>query len=206
MKSHYLLAGTFLLFFSCFDSVQAQSLKKLLNSSSVQNAVTAVTGGQNLSVRALTGTWTYVTPSVELKSDNALSNIAGSVASEELEKKMKDLCSKIGVEPGLFNYTFHADSTFTSVVKGKTLKGTYQPNPEAKTIELHFGRFGDYKLTTMTAHATLSANQLSLLFEADKLLDFLSTLGTLSNNNSLQLVSQLAQQYDGMRLGFELKK
>ncbi|MEG1188028.1 MAG: DUF4923 family protein, partial [Bacteroidales bacterium] len=53
-------------------TAEAQSLKNLLNSSAVKDAVTAVTGGKTLSATNLAGTWTYVTPTVKLESDNVL--------------------------------------------------------------------------------------------------------------------------------------
>ena len=47
---------------------------------------------------------------------------------------------------------------------------------------------------------------MSLLFDADKLLKFLSTVATLTNSRSVKAITKLANEYDGMLLGFELKK
>lgn len=186
--------------------VYGQSLKDILNSSAVKDAVTSVTGGKKLSVENLAGTWTYVKPAVQLEGDNALKNIAGSVASSEMEKKLKEYCAKVGIVENMFNYSFKNDSTFTSVLKGRTLKGTYSLNADEKTIELHYGKSGNFKMTTLTAHVVLSNDQLSLLFNTDKLLDFLTKLSAVSKNNTLQTLNKLASQYDGMQMGFELKK
>lgn len=186
--------------------VQAQSLKDILNSSAVKDAVTAVTGGKQLSVENLAGTWTYVNPAIQLEGDNALKNVAASVAASEIEKKLNEYCAKIGIEAGAFNYTFNADSTFTSQLKGRTLNGTYSFNAEEKTIELKYGKLSKLNLATMTAYVVLSDNQLSLLFNVDKLLDFLTKLSSLSDNTALQTINKLASEYDGMKLGFELSK
>ena len=186
--------------------VQAQSLKDILNSSAVKDAVTAVTGGKQLSVENLAGTWTYVNPAIQLEGDNALKNVAASVAASEIEKKLNEYCAKVGIEAGAFNYTFNADSTFTSQLKGRTLNGTYSFNAEEKTIELKYGKLSKLNLATMTAYVVLSDNQLSLLFNVDKLLDFLTKLSSLSDNTALQTINKLASEYDGMKLGFELKK
>ena len=70
--------------------IQAQSLKDILNSKTVQNAVTAVTGGQKMSMDNLVGTWTYSQPSVQLEGDNVLKDITGSVAATEAEKKLQE--------------------------------------------------------------------------------------------------------------------
>ena len=186
--------------------VQAQSLKDILNSSAVKDAVTAVTGGKQLSVENLAGTWTYVNPAIQLEGDNALKNVAASVAASEIEKKLNEYCAKVGIEAGVFNYTFNADSTFTSQLKGRTLNGTYSFNAEEKTIELKYGKLSKLNLATMTAYVVLSDNQLSLLFNVDKLLDFLTKLSSLSDNTALQTINKLASEYDGMKLGFELSK
>lgn len=183
-----------------------QSLKDILNSSAVKGAVTAVTGGKSLTVENLAGTWTYVNPAIQLEGDNALKNVAASVASSEMEKKMKEYCVKVGIIEGAFNYTFNTDSTFTSVLKGRTLKGTYSFNADDKTMEMRYGKIGKSKMTTMTAHVVVTNDQLSLLFNADKLLDFLTKLSAVSKNTTLQTLNKLASQYDGMMMGFELKK
>ncbi len=183
-----------------------QSLKDLLNSSAVKDAVTSVTGGKKLTVENLAGTWTYTNPAVQLEGDNALKNVAGSVAAGELEKKLKTFWAKVGIVEGMFNYVFNNDSTFTNALKKKTLKGTFSVNPDEKTVELKYALGGKLKVTTLTAHVVISGDELSLLFNADKLLDFLSKISSISDNTTLKMVNKLASEYDGMMLGFELKK
>ena len=143
----------------------------------------------------------------ELEGDNALKNVAGSLAATEAEKKMKEYCAKVGIVEGVFNYVFNSDSTFTSALKRGSLKGTYSVNPEDKTVTLRY-TVGNKKLTvsTLTAHVVLSGNELTLLFNADKLLKFLSTVSSISSNTTLKAINKLASEYDGMMLGFDLKK
>lgn len=183
-----------------------QSLKDLLNSSKVKDAVTSVTGGKKLTVQNLEGTWTYTNPAVKLEGDNALKNVAGSVAAGELEKKLKTYCAKVGIIEGMFNYAFNTDSTFTNALKKKTLKGTYSVNAEEGTVELKYALGGKLKVTTLTAHVVIAGDELSLLFNADKLLDFLTKISSISDNTTLKMVNKLASEYDGMMLGFDLKK
>ena len=191
MRKNWILGVAVCGILSVSDSVYGQSIKDILNSAAVKDAVTAVTGGKKLTVENLAGTWTYVNPAIQLEGDNALKNVAASVASSEMEKKLKDYCAKVGIIEGAFNYTFNTDSTFTSVLKGRTLKGTYSFNADDKT---------------MTAHVVVTNDQLSLLFNADKLLDFLTKLSAVSKSTTLQTLNKLASQYDGMMMGFELKK
>ena len=198
MKKNWILGMAVCGILSVSDSAYGQSIKDILNSAAVKDAVTTVTGGKKLTVEKLAGTWTYVNPAIQLEG--------ASVASSEMEKKLKDYCAKIGIIEGAFNYTFNTDSTFTSVLKGCTLKGTYSFNADDKTMELHYGKIGKSKLTTMTAYVVVTNDQLSLLFNADKLLDFLTKLSAVSKNTTLQALKKLASQYDGMMMGFELKK
>ena len=189
------------------SEAQAQSWMDIFNSETLKKVVTSVTGGQTLSAASLQGTWTYVDPAVQMKGDNALKQVAGSVATTELEKKLKEQCAKVGIEEGLFNYTFNADSTFTSSLKKGTLNGTYSVDPEAKTVTLTY-KAGKtcFALYTMTAEAELLGDNLTLLFNADKLLAFMTKVAELSSNSTLQSLSKLANEYDGVMLGFDLKK
>lgn len=188
-------------------NMKGQSLKDILNSSAVKNAVTSVTGGKAVTFENLQGTWMYVNPALQLEGDNALKNVAGSLAATEAEKKMKEYCAKVGIVEGVFNYVFNSDSTFTSALKRGSLKGTYSVSPEDKTVTLRY-MVGNKKLTvsTLTAHVVLSGNELTLLFNADKLLKFLSTVSSISSNTTLKAINKLASEYDGMMLGFDLKK
>lgn len=188
-------------------NMKGQSLKDILNSSAVKNAVTSVTGGKAVTFENLQGTWMYVNPALQLEGDNALKNVAGSLAATEAEKKMKEYCAKVGIVEGVFNYVFNSDSTFTSALKRGSLKGTYSVSPEDKTVTLRY-TVGNKKLivSTLTAHVVLSGNELTLLFNADKLLKFLSTVSSISSNTTLKAINKLASEYDGMMLGFDLKK
>lgn len=188
--------------------VYGQSLKDLFNSATVKNAVTAVTGGKKLNIENLAGTWTYVNPAIQLEGDNALKNVAASLAATEAEKKMKEYCAKVGIVEGIFNYTFQNDSTFTNTLKKGSLNGTYALDADTKTLFLNYtlGKKKKRTLTTLTAQVVVTHDQLTLLFNADKLLKFLSVVSSVSNSSTLQAINKLAEQYDGMLLGFDLKK
>ena len=188
-------------------SAQAQSLKDILNSETVQKVVSSVTGGQSVTATSLQGTWTYVDPAVQLGSDNTLKQIAGAAATTELEKKLKEQCTTVGIVEGVFNYTFNADSTFTSALKRGSLKGTYSVNEADKTIAFTYtAGTSNRAIYTLTASTVLAGDNLALLFNADKLLTFLTKVASLTSNSTLQSLSQLAEQYDGLMLGFDLKK
>ncbi len=188
-------------------NVKGQSLKEFLKSSAVKDVVTAVTGGKSLTVENIQGTWTYTNPAIKLEGENKLKNVAGNLAAAEVEKKMKEYCAKIGIVEGVFNYTFNSDSTFTSDLKRGSWKGTYSLNEEEKTITFNYtiGKRG-IKISTLVAHVIISGDELTLLYNADKLLKFLNTLSSISNSTTLHAVNKLMNNYDGMMLGFDLKR
>ena len=97
----------------------AQDLKSIL--SGVANAVANKVTGESAS---LTGTWAYVGPDCKFESDNLLAKAGGEVAAKQVEDKMSGVLEKLGFKEGT-TYTFNADSTYTSVVGGKTVNGTY---------------------------------------------------------------------------------
>lgn len=185
----------------CSVNIQAQDLKSILT-----GVVNAVSGKGSLTETDLTGTWNYVSPDCKFDSDNLLAKAGGEVAAKQVEEKMAEVLAKTGFTEGC-TYTFNADSTYTSTVKGRTTKGTYSYNAETKELTMKT-RLG-IKLTAVTAQG-LAKNKMSLLFKADKLMTLLQTvggvLGNKSSDSTINTAVSLLNQYDGLRIGFELEK
>ena len=182
-------------------AVEFRSFSKTAGFTGVRCGYTVVP--KELTAANLTGTWEYVSPAVMLEGDNALKNVAGNVAAGEVEKKLQSYCDKIGLKAGTFSYTFNDDNTFTCLFKGKTLKGTYTLQESDKTIQL---KYGNLKLANISAQVVLTQDELALLFNADKLLDFLGKLSAVSGSATLQAVNKLTDQYEGFKVGLQLKK
>ncbi|MFI3281355.1 MAG: DUF4923 family protein [Rikenellaceae bacterium] len=201
-KTIFFIASMILLFGS--TALKAQSISDLFSSTSVTDVVASVTGGTTLSSSNVTGEWNYVSPAVELSSDSVLTSAAGAVATSQIESELSDLCTKVGIEPGTFAFVFNDDLTFTSNVKSRDLSGTYTIDSTNSQITLKYSALGTISIGTLTADTTLIGDSMSLLFNADKLLSLISAIGSISSNESVQLLSSLAEQYDGVKLGFEL--
>lgn len=189
-------------------SVEAQTLKDLLKkaagSSAVQEVVESVTG---ISLQAdIKGTWDYSGVAVKLVSEDLLKSAAAGVAAGQVEDKLDGYVQKIGIKPGAFGFTFSDDNTFTTTFKGKNIPGTYTLDEQAKTLTLTYGKTSFMKGFTMTATVNITTSQLDLMFNADKLLDFIGKVSATSKNTTLSAISAVAEQYDGMKLGFELTK
>ena len=174
---------------------RAQSLKDLLNKENIEKVVNAVTGKSTASME---GTWIYTGSAIEFESDNLLQKAGGSVAAGAAESKLNEQLAKVGIKEGQMSFTFNADSTFTAKVGAKSIKGTYSYDTSTQHVNLKF-----MKLIPLSA--CTSAN-MDLLFNSDKLLKLITLISSKSNNTTLKTIGSLANSYDGMMLGFALKK
>lgn len=188
--------------FGVVNNVQAQSWKDIFNTENISKAVDAVkeiTGTNTVS--SITGTWTYSGSAVAFESDNLLNKAGGVAAASTVENKLDTQLSKVGIKAGVTRFTFEEDGSFTSVVGKRTLKGTYTYDSSTSTVNLKYAG-----LIGMNAAVTGSSNSISLLFDADKLLQFITFLGSKVNNTTIKAITSIAETYDGMKLGMEMKK
>lgn len=191
----------------CTSAINAASFSSLVSSSTVQSVVSAVTSSStSITTSSIAGTWTYSGTAVELESDNFLTSAAGSLATSTVESKLDDYCSKVGILAGTFSFTFGSDNSFSCTCSGKSLSGTYALNTDGDQITLNFTAVSSVSLGSMDANISLSSGNLLILFQADKLLELISTVSSVSDNSSLQTINSLLSNYDGVQLGFDLAK
>ena len=130
----------------------------------------------------------------------------GEVAAKQVEEKMSGVLEKLGFKEGA-TYTFNEDSTYTSVIGGKTVNGTYSYNADTKELTMKT-RLG--LKVNATVSKGLTGNTMSLLFKADKLMSLAQTItgavASKSSNSAVSTANSLLSQYDGLQLGVELKK
>jgi len=184
------------------SNAQAQSWKDIFSSENISKAVDTVkevTG--TAKIADITGTWSYSGSAVSFDSDNLLNKAGGTVAASTVESKLDTQLAKVGIKAGATSFTFNEDGTFTSVLGKRTVKGTYTYDSSASTINLKFSG-----LVGMDAAVSGSSNTMSLLFDADKLLQFITFLGNKVNNTTIKSITALAESYDGMKLGMEMKR
>ena len=198
MKKSFLPIAFIAVFMLMATNSQAQSWSDLLNKDNISKVVNAITGKNTVD---MTGTWVYTGSAIEFESDNLLMKAGGAAAATMAENKLNEQLSKIGIKDGQMSFTFNADSTFTSTVGKKTLKGTYSYNASTKQVDLKY-----LKLLNLHAKVNCSSSSLELLFNSDKLLKLMAFIGSKSSSTALKTVSSLAENYDGMMLGFQLSK
>lgn len=177
---------------------QAQSLKDLFNKENIEKVVNTVTGKSTASME---GTWVYTGAAIEFESDNLLQKAGGAVAATAAEKKLNEQLAKVGIKEGQLSFTFNADSTFNAKLGARSLKGTYSYNASTQMANLKFVKF-----IGLNAKVNCTSSNMDLLFNSDKLLKLITLLSSKSGNSTLKTISSLAGSYDGMMLGFSLKK
>lgn len=185
---------------SC-ETSNAQDLKSII--SGVANAIT---NGKSVSSSSLEGTWNYAGADCKFSSDNLLSKAGGEVVANQIEEKMESILSKLGFDENS-SYTFNDDNTFSSTINGHTTSGTYSYDSSTNELEMK-SKLG-LTVTAEVSQSLLSSGKISLLFNADKLMSLFQTVsGTLGSSSSslLSTANSLLENYDGLQLGFELKK
>ncbi|WP_303181880.1 DUF4923 family protein [uncultured Butyricimonas sp.] len=187
-------------------SGNAQSWKDILNSSAVKDVVNTLTGNV-IKFSDLQGNWNYVEPACKMTSDDKLKEVGGTLMSSALEKKITTVYTKAGIVPGKFSYTFNSDSTFTNVIGKKTLKGTYSLDEKNKVLVLSYKLGNAFTVKRTEVQLAKSGEQISMLFNVDGLMKFVKVLSSMmKKSDSSSSLSSLLEGYDGMLLGFEMKK
>ena len=127
----------------------------------------------------------------------------GTLATQTIEPKLQSAYDFVGIKAGSCSYSFKADNTFTMVVGKRTLTGTYTYTAEDNKLVMEFNTTL-LKLGTMTGYAFITADGLDIVHDCQRLFDFLKALGT--KTSLLSGVSKVVENYDGMMIGFSLKK
>ena len=180
-------------------SAQAQDWKSIL--SGIANTVTEKVTG--VSTFSLEGTWNYVGPDCKFESENLLAQVGSEIAAQKVETEMSSILSKIGFKEGV-SYVFNSDGTYTSTVNGRTTQGTY--TYDSNTNELTLKTTLGVTFNATVSRSVENSNNISLLFNADKLMSLAQTVSSALKSSSTSTLSTILGQYDGMKIGFELTK
>ena len=185
--------------------------------SAVVNVLGSLLGNSlALSAEAIEGTWSYEGVACILESENALSEIGGTVVTGQLEAKMDGMLSKVGIKPGNCSFVFNKDGACTILVGKYTIDGTYTLVPEEKVMNLSFM----YGKLNLKANVAYEIQNLNIVFKADKLLNFIKSVTSALSNNAtgeqLQQLNSISQTaatlgtllnaYDGMMLGAKMTR
>ena len=171
-----------------------------MSNGSVINAISSVIGLDKVSAKNLIGSWKYNTPGCAFTSENLLAKAGGEVAAAQIEEKLLPYYQKVNISSSNTFITFNQDGTFSSKIAGTSFSGTYTFDEASQQIKLKG------MLLSINCYAKREVNGISILFEAKKLLTVLQTMAALSGRADLQTIGDLSKQYDGVRVGFDMKK
>jgi hypothetical protein len=107
---------------------------------------------------------------------------------------------KVGVNAQNTYATFNEDGTFTAAIAGKKFSGTWTLDEQNAKVTMKT------LLLTINCYAKRESGGISLLFESKKLLNVLQLIASMSGNSTLSTIGDLSKNYDGVRLGFDLRK
>lgn len=173
-----------------------------LLTSSLGNLLGALTGGSTVSQSDLIGTWKYKGADCVFKTENFLMKAGGEVAATQVETKVNEYLTKFGLTGSQFAFTFNQDGTYTAIIKGRTLQGNYSFDAQSSKVTLTYLN----GLGTISPQVAKNGNTISLLYEADALMNFLTKISANSTNTTISTLSTLLKSYDGMLIGWELQK
>ena len=150
--------------------------------------------------KQLIGTWRYKGPGCAFSSEQALAKAGGEVAAVQIEEKLKPYYDNLKISEANTWFTFNEDKSFKGQVAGKSVSGTYTLNEKDGQIALKTLLF------SINGYTKREIGGISLLFESKKLLTIFQTLAALSGNQTMEGIGEISKNYDGVRLGFDLKR
>ena len=175
-------------------------LQTMGSGGTVGNIFTSVIGLDKVSEKGLIGTWRYNGPGVAFTSENLLAKAGGEVAATKIEQELTPYFQQAGLTTQNTSVVFNEDKTFKATIAGKSFSGTWCFDEATAKVTLQ------RLLLSVNCYAKREYGGIALLFESKKLLTVLQVLATLSGNSTAQKVGDLSKNYDGIRLGFDMKK
>ena len=144
--------------------------------------------------------WKYSKPGCAFTSENLLAKAGGEIAANKVEEKLEDYYKKFGFCSSNTYFTFNTDGTFSAKIDGKAWNGNYTFDEKTHAIQMKG------LLLSASGYATKTTNGISLLFDQKKLLNLIKALSAFKSSSTLSAVGNIANNYDGMRIGFEMTK
>lgn len=182
-------------------TVSAQTSGKSGLASTIGNLLEGIFTKSDLQVSDLVGEYESTGPAVTFKSDNFLQKAGGIAGAAALETKLQPYYEQYG----LIGMPFKVDGegNYSLAVKRVNIKGTLEKDDEDGTFIFNI-MIGGMKLGKFTAYVEKSGNNLNLMFDATKLKQIISTIGSLSGMSMAQTLSTILDSYDGACIGFKM--
>ena len=163
------------------------------------NIFSSVIGLDKLTQKSIIKTWKYNGPGVAFTSENLLAKAGGEIAASKIEESLSEHYNKLGMSASNTYIEFKEDGTFAAKIKGKSWNGTYTFSESDGQLQLHG------LLLNLNGYLKKETDGISLLFESKKLLTLIQTMSAFSGSQQASAIGEIAKNYDGVRLGFDLK-
>lgn len=203
MKSNrilgYTLIGAFL--FTANVAKAQFNLGSLLDKA--KSTIENVTATSKFEAKDLVGNWKYKSPAVNFKGDNALANIGSAAGASTIEDKLAPYYNKIGLQKSTLQV--NEDLTFTFALGVTKLTGTIEKTDDSDLV-FNFKAFNKINIGKVNCIATKSGNTVNLTFDAQKLLNILQKVSSLSSNSALSSINSLLSNYKDLYLGMKMDK
>ena len=170
------------------------------NGTAIGNVITSVIGLDKVTQQQIQGTWKYKGPGCAFSSEQALAKAGGEIAAIQVEEKLKPYYDDLKITAGNTWFTFNEDQSFKAQVAGKSISGTYTLNEKDGQMTLKTLLF------SINGYAKREVGGISILFESKKLLTIFQAIAAISGNQALEGIGEISKNYDGVRIGFDLKR
>lgn len=188
------------LMMSATTFAQTSSGKSSLGTT-IGNLIEGIFTKSNLEVADLVGEYESAGPAVTFKGDSFLKKAGGIAGAAALETKLQPYYEQYGLIG--MPMTVDADGNFMLTVKKINIKGTLEKNDEDGTFIFNI-MMGSIRLGKFTAYVEKTGKNLDLMFDATKLKELMSTIGSLSGIKMAQTLASLLDSYDGACIGFQM--
>lgn len=182
------------------SSVLGGILGSIANKNTAGELLNMVIGGVKVEKSQLVGTWQYSAPGCAFTSEKLLAKAGGAVAAAKVKEQLETYYNRVGISSSNTYFTFTDDNKFSAKVNNIPLSGTYTYDASTSEIKLKT------LLLSTTGHVTRTTSGIGLMFESKKLLSLLQAATKLTGNSKIEAVGDIASNYDGIRLGLEMKK
>lgn len=172
----------------------------------IGSIVSNATLSTKFEIADLQGSWKYSAPAISFASEDALSQIGGLGASAAIENKLAPYYKKLSLTSAVIS--FDNQGNFEIKLKRGTLKGVAKKQGDDGALIFTFqGTRTGRQVGELAARATKSATgELTLTFDATRLIQLVKTISTYANNSTLSTISQMLESYDNIYVGAKFKK
>lgn len=183
------------------SSSKTVSSKKSSITSTIGNMLEGIFTKTNLEIADLVGEYESAGPAVSFKSDNFLQKAGGIAGAAALETKLQPYYEQYGLIG--MPFTVDKDGNFVLTVKGLKVKGILEKNDNDGTFIFNI-MLGTIRVGKFLAYVEKSGRNINLMFDATKLKELISTIGSVTGIQMAKTMAALLDSYDGACIGFKM--